>query len=190
MIQPDQILRANAETYRKKNSDYGNSWRLAGETLSLWLRHAGLETVEIDTDPETWNSLGLFTRRLDKLIRAFNAEFVVEELNFESTADAHEDESTYGAMHASLLRADEDSGREAYYPDDAALARHEVAPKDENGDPIFDAAVADGEGFPPEIEYEAGPSVGIPPEKGGPEDDWTTEEIEAFYEESYQELRE
>ena len=103
-MQPDEILTQNAETYRKKNSDYSDSWRLAGKTLALWLQHAGLDELRLPADEDTMNSIGLFTRRLDKIIRAFNAEFVVDELNFESTADAHEDESTYAAMHASLLR--------------------------------------------------------------------------------------
>jgi hypothetical protein len=76
-------------------------------TIALWLEHAGVEELSLPADEGTWNSIGLFTRRLDKMIRAFNAEFVVDELNFESTTDAHEDESTYGAMHASLLREDE-----------------------------------------------------------------------------------
>ena len=106
-MQPDEILTQNAETYRDKNADYGDSWKLAGKTLALWLQHAGVDELRLPADEDTMNSIGLFTRRLDKIIRAFNAEFVVDELNFESTADAHEDESTYSAMHASLLREDE-----------------------------------------------------------------------------------
>lgn len=126
MNTPDEILQQNAETYKEKNSDYGDSWRLAGMTLSLWLRHAGMDEVTLPADEGTWNSLGLFTRRLDKMIRSFNAEFVVDELNFESTADAHEDESTYAAMAASLLRESEtveyESDRAFIDPDDIADA--------------------------------------------------------------------
>jgi hypothetical protein len=107
MNTPDEILRQNAETYQDKNADYGDSWRLAGKTLAMWLQHAGMEDVTLPADEDTWNSIGLFTRRLDKLVRSFNAEFVVDELNFESTADAHEDESTYAAMAASLTRESE-----------------------------------------------------------------------------------
>ena len=106
-MQPDEILTQNAETYRSKNQDYGDSWKLAGKTLALWLEHAGVDELRLPADEDTMNSIGLFTRRLDKLIRGFNAEFVVDELNFESTADAHEDESVYAAMHASLLQEDE-----------------------------------------------------------------------------------
>jgi len=107
MKSPDEILRDNAEMYREKNDDYGDSWRLSGKTIAMWLQHAGIDEVRLPADEDTWNSIGLFTRRLDKLVRAFNAEFVVDELNFESTADAHEDESTYAAMAASLTRESE-----------------------------------------------------------------------------------
>lgn len=104
---PDEILLKNAQTFEKKQHDYGDSWRLSGKTIAMWLQHAGLDEVAIPADEDTWNSIGLFTRRLDKLVRAFNAEFIVDELNFESTADAHEDESTYAAMAASLIRESE-----------------------------------------------------------------------------------
>lgn len=103
-MQPDEILTQNAETYRDKNADYGDSWKLAGKTLAMWLQHAGVDELRLPADPDSLNSIGLFTRRLDKLIRSFNAEFVGSELNFESTIDSHEDESTYAAMAASLLR--------------------------------------------------------------------------------------
>jgi hypothetical protein len=100
---PEEILRDGAETYQSKNKDYGDSWRLVGKTIAMWLQHAGKDELTIPADKESWNSIGLFTRRLDKLVRAFNAEFIVDELNYESTADAHTDEAVYGAMHASLI---------------------------------------------------------------------------------------
>jgi hypothetical protein len=107
MESPQEILTENAQTYDEKNDDYGDSWRLVGETLSLWCRHAGADELVFPTDSETLNSLGLFTRRLDKIIRAFNGEFLADELNFESIRDSHADESTYAAMHASLLAEQE-----------------------------------------------------------------------------------
>jgi hypothetical protein len=107
MKSPAEILQANAETYREKEDDYGESWKLAGKTLALWLNHNGLDELVLDADADTLNSLGLFTRRLDKMIRAFNGEFMADDLNFESVADSHEDESTYAAMHASLLAEQE-----------------------------------------------------------------------------------
>jgi len=100
MQEPDEILHDNAETYRSKEDDYGKSWTLGGEVLHLL---AGGENVVLET-PEDFIAFGLFTRRLDKFIRAFNLEFLHdEEPEFESVVDSHSDESTYAAMHASLL---------------------------------------------------------------------------------------
>lgn len=151
MYSPDEILRQNAETYKDKNSDYGDSWRLAGLTIALWLEHSGVDELTLPADEGTWNSIGLFTRRLDKMIRSFNAQFVVDELNFESTADAHEDESTYSAMHASLIRENEavEYENDGGIPAPGEYLEHrlagaepaqqpEDAPRDENDDPIFD----------------------------------------------------
>ena len=128
---PEEILSRNADTYRRKNADYGDSWRLVGETMALWLQHTGQEELHVPADPDALNGLGLFTRRLDKVIRAFNAEYVVDELNFESTADAHEDESTYSAMHASLLREREARETSDHWAEAAARAEadEEVHPE-------------------------------------------------------------
>jgi len=104
---PQEILTEAAKTYERKNADYGDAWRLVGKTLSLWCRHAGADELAFPTDPETLNSLGLFTRRLDKIIRAFNGEFLVDDLNYESIRDSHTDEATYAAIHASLLAEQE-----------------------------------------------------------------------------------
>lgn len=107
MKTPDEILQQNGETYQDKNDDYGDSWRLVGETLALWLEAAGEDDATVPADPDTLASLGLFTRRLDKIIRAFNAEIIGGELNYESVMDAHTDESTYAAMHAALTQEPE-----------------------------------------------------------------------------------
>lgn len=184
MEDPDEILAKNAETYRKKNDDYGDSWRLAGETLSLWLRHAGLDEISVSTDPDTLNSIGLFTRRLDKLIRAFNAEFVVDELNFESTQDAHEDGSTYAAMHAALLAEQETveyendgtmaDGRE--YPG-AALGLHEAGLSDEQIERVVSGETT--------AEYE------LNGDEPTTEDDYDESlPVEPEYQEKYEELTE
>jgi hypothetical protein len=57
-------------------------------------------------------SFGLMTRRLDKFARAFNGEFRDDDLNFESTEDAHLDDMVYAAMSASNLndKKDDTSG--------------------------------------------------------------------------------
>jgi hypothetical protein len=100
MHEPDDILHENAETYREKENDYGKSWTLGGEVLHLL---AGGKPVTLET-VDDFIAIGLFTRRLDKIIRAFNLEFLQDEdPAFESVVDSHADESTYAAMHASLL---------------------------------------------------------------------------------------
>lgn len=95
-MDPRTILNDCGETYDEKNDDYGDSWRLVGEFM--WL--LANDGVELRTK-EDFISFGLYTRRLDKLARAFNGEFNDDSMNFESVVDSHEDEATYAAMHAS-----------------------------------------------------------------------------------------
>jgi len=94
--EPHDILSNGAETYKEKNDDYGNSWAMVG--WFLW-RLAPPDGITLET-PEDFISFGLFTRRLDKIARAFNGEFVAEDMNFEDIVDSHTDESVYAAMHA------------------------------------------------------------------------------------------
>jgi hypothetical protein len=96
-MEPQDILADGAETYEEKNDDYGDSWRLVGQFLYNLTDGEGI-TLET---PEDFISFGLYTRRLDKVARGFNGEFLSEDLNFEPVTDSHEDESVYGAMHAS-----------------------------------------------------------------------------------------
>ena len=90
------ILADGAETYEKKNADYGRSWSNIGTIL---YKLANEEPVVLES-PEDWVAAGLFTRRLDKLARSFNGEFLTDEMNFEAASDADEDESVYAAMQA------------------------------------------------------------------------------------------
>jgi len=112
MTNPSDILRASAETYRQKNEDYGSSWYAIGEIL-CGLTHD--ESITLET-PEDFVSLGLFTRRLDKLARAFSAEFLSDDVNFEAVEDSHMDASVYASMHASIF-TDEEGGKDTEYID-------------------------------------------------------------------------
>lgn len=94
---PDEILAGLAETHREKEADYGAAWKTVGHMLYLL---AGEEPVEIDS-PEDWIRIGLYYERLIKIARAFNGEFVAEEMNFEAIRDSHEDDAVYAVMHAS-----------------------------------------------------------------------------------------
>lgn len=95
MTTPIDVLVDGADTYERKNDDYGDSWRQVGEFL---YKLSGGEGITLETK-EDFVSFGLFTRRLDKLARSFNGEFVADDMNFESIEDAHADESVYAAMH-------------------------------------------------------------------------------------------
>lgn len=96
-MEPDDILFGGAETYEEKNDDYGDSWRKIGTIMHML---ANGQPITLET-PEDHISYGLFTRRMDKIARAFNGEFCADDMNFESVKDAHEDEMVYAAMHAS-----------------------------------------------------------------------------------------
>lgn len=100
---PDQILEQGARMYRKKNEAYGNAWQLTGKTISLWCDEMDVDCV-FEADAEKLTSLFLYMHRLEKLIRAFNGEFLADdELAYETIADSHRDAGPYSAMHASLL---------------------------------------------------------------------------------------
>jgi hypothetical protein len=103
MQKPSDILTESAEIYEQKNADYGHSWQAIGHLLHGLTKG---EPITLET-PEDFISIGLFTRRLDKLARTFNGEFLSDDLNFESIADSHADETAYAAMHAALLGAKE-----------------------------------------------------------------------------------
>jgi len=97
MTDPEEILTDAAETYKLKNESYGDSWRQVGEFLYML---SGPDGITLKTK-EDFISFGLFTRRLDKFARAFNGEFLQDDLNFEGVMDSHEDEAVYAAMAAS-----------------------------------------------------------------------------------------
>ena len=97
-----EIMQDSQELYKKKNDDYGDSWKLVGKTLNLWREHLGQDSIELSNEQEL-NSFGLFTRRLDKMIRSFNAWFVANELQInESAVETQEDQVPYAAMHTQL----------------------------------------------------------------------------------------
>lgn len=98
---PADVLRENADLYAEKNDDYGDSWRLVGETIALWSDELDVDSVDL-SDPEQAAMLGLYWERLIKLVRGFNLEFSNQSPNNESTEESHADASTYAAMAAVL----------------------------------------------------------------------------------------
>lgn len=105
---PAELLRHGADTYERKNEDYGASWYEIGEVL---YKMAGEEPVTLDS-PEDWVRAGLYTRRMDKMFRSFNGEFRSESMNYEASYDAHGDEGVYAHMAAAVAMMEQLSERE------------------------------------------------------------------------------
>jgi hypothetical protein len=100
MTDVSEILRDGADTFERKTTDYGSSWKSQGEILSI-MAHG--EPIVLETKEEII-AFGLFTRRLDKLSREFFGTFFADEMNFEGPIDSAEDESVYAAMSSANLR--------------------------------------------------------------------------------------
>lgn len=132
-MKTSDIMRSGADTYEEKTQDYGSSWKKIGYILS---ELADGEPIVLET-PEDIIAFGLFTRRMDKLSREFYGTFFSDTLNFEGAVDSAEDESVYASMSAENHYDRE--RRESIRVGDKC---HAAAPKDENGDPVFDG---DGE---------------------------------------------
>jgi len=100
------IMGESQDLYERKNADYGDSWKLTGKTMALWLQHQGKDELHIPVNEYTMNALGLFTRRLDKMIREFNGWFMLaEDEEFqvaESIVETHQDDVPHSAMHTQL----------------------------------------------------------------------------------------
>jgi hypothetical protein len=101
-----EVMRDSIGLYEKKNDDYGDSWQLAGKTLAMWLQHQGHDELRIPATEFHMNSLGLFTRRLDKMIREWNGWMCLDEGESfrvdESIVETHQDDVPYAAMHTQL----------------------------------------------------------------------------------------
>lgn len=124
---PADILLDGATTYEKKNADYGDAWRTVGEILFLL---SGGEPITLET-PEDFVSIGLFTRRMDKIARAFQGEFVGDRTNFESIIDSHSDEAVYAAMH-SVNQIEKNASTESRDADFVSFDEHNESRRDNN----------------------------------------------------------
>jgi hypothetical protein len=96
-----KIMQKWTDTYKRKNSNYGASWLLTGQTLSLWFPSG----VKIDT-PRKFIMLGLTVRMLDKLIRAAHLELTSEDDKVgEKSSETFGDLGVYSFMAASAASA-------------------------------------------------------------------------------------
>lgn len=90
------------ETFRRKNSNYGNSWLLTGQTLALWFPQG----LKIDSTRK-FIMYGLVTRMLDKIIRASQLELAEEADKVgEKSAETFGDLGVYGFMAAAAALDD------------------------------------------------------------------------------------
>lgn len=104
-MNPEEILKEGAKTYRKKEDDYGESWKLTGHLIWDMVQD---DKIVLES-PQDVIRFGLYTRRMDKIVRSINGEFTSGGMNYESIFDSHRDESVYAAMHASLFHSDSES---------------------------------------------------------------------------------
>jgi hypothetical protein len=135
---PADLMEQNIETFRVKNALYGDSWKLSGKTMALWFREMGVTELVIPVDETALISLGQYHRRLDKLIRGFNMEFVTDERAFESLTDAHLDDGNYAVMHASLFVEEADDPVPTIADGGVPVTRFD--PAAEPADPAYEAA--------------------------------------------------
>ena len=97
------VLTDSTDLYERKDADYGQAWKLVGKTLALWLDELGEDELVVPADDVHLSSLGLFTRRLDKMIREWNGWYCTDELRVdENIAETHADDVPYAAMHTEL----------------------------------------------------------------------------------------
>lgn len=90
-----------ASTFQAKNQDYGSSYTLTGETLSLWFPNG----VVLDTETKHM-FYGLLIRMLDKLLRASNLVFSSKGAAIESEKvdETMGDLGAYGFMTAEVVK--------------------------------------------------------------------------------------
>lgn len=102
-----KIMEQWTETFRKKNSNYGNSWLLTGQTIALWFPQG----IKIDS-PRKFIMFGLITRMLDKIIRAAQLELTAEPDRVgEKSSESFGDLGVYGFMSAAAALDDASIGK-------------------------------------------------------------------------------
>ena len=102
---PPQILEQAKSLYEAKENDYGEAWRLTGIILANILQQQGEDELVIPAEPAYLSAFGLYTRRLDKLVRSFNGTYINEDLDVsESVSETVNDQIPYAAMHTTLTQ--------------------------------------------------------------------------------------
>jgi hypothetical protein len=94
-----EVLKDSEKLFTSKEQDYGESWRLTGKILAAILEQQDEDELVIPADPKALSAFGLFTRKIDKLVRSFNGVFIQDELEVdENLAETAQDQIPYDAM--------------------------------------------------------------------------------------------
>jgi hypothetical protein len=113
---PPELLEQAKTLYESKERDYGESWRLTGIILANILQQQGEDELVVPAEAEYLSALGLYTRRLDKLVRSFNGTFLSDDFEVdESLSETINDQIPYAAMHTTLtheMQAETDTSPE------------------------------------------------------------------------------
>jgi len=89
-----------AELYKKKNNDYGDSWKKTGKILAVLFP----EGLKLDTE-EKFTEFSIIIRKIDKLSRITNLLFTEKEIKIksESVIETCEDDGIYSFMLADFI---------------------------------------------------------------------------------------
>lgn len=99
-----KIMELWTATFRNKNSNYGNSWLLTGQTLAMWFPNG----ILLDTVRKQIVH-GLITRMLDKIIRFAHLELLCEKDKVgEKSSETVGDLGVYGFMASALTKPPQD----------------------------------------------------------------------------------
>lgn len=99
MTTVNEVIKDSEKLFKCKEEDYGESWRLTGKILVTILEQQDEDELVIPADPKALSAFGLFTRKIDKLVRSFNGVFIQDELEVdENLAETAQDQIPYDAM--------------------------------------------------------------------------------------------
>lgn len=99
-----EIMETWVKTFRDKNSNYGNSWLLTGQTIAMWFPNG----ILLDTIRKQIVH-GLITRMLDKIIRFAHLELLGEPDKVgEKSSETVGDLGVYGFMASAITKPSPD----------------------------------------------------------------------------------
>ncbi len=93
-------MKRGAELYKRKNSDYGDSWKKTGKILNILFP----EGIAINEEKK-FTEFSIIIRKVDKLCRITNLLFTEKNINIksESIVETCEDDGIYSFMLAEYI---------------------------------------------------------------------------------------